>query len=109
MNLGLNFHEHPTRKRLYVFHFKVEQHAQLFEKLLAEKAIPYEHETNEEEGVLCHFYGIKKEHFPQAQKVNYLVSAQFRKPFIPDAGLRYFVIFLVLTAITLGIIGALRS
>jgi hypothetical protein len=109
MNLGLNFHEHPTRKRLYVFHFKVEDHSTYFKELLSKKGIPFEYETNVENGIKCHFYGIKSEHFKRVQIMNYMVSARYRKPFIPDPALRYFVVFFVIGVILLAIVGALYS
>lgn len=102
-----NFQEHPTNHNIQVYFFQEKAHAEHFEKLLNEQHISFETQFDPEEGK--HYYGIHKRDDKTARKLNYLVSAKFRKPFISNTPAKYLLLVISLGAIALGIIGYIKS
>ena len=77
-----------------VFFYTEENHALYFKELLKEKQIAYEYQLDEEEGKF--YFGIKKNRAKEARKLNYLVFAKYRKPFIQSPMLKYGLVALAL-------------
>ena len=100
-----NYFDHPTRIGFTVFKFHNKQRADYFEQLLKKDDIWYESLYEEEKSL--QLFGIKKGDLKKAMNANYLVSAKFRKKIIPNIYLRWGIIILAVSVITLAIIGAI--
>lgn len=104
----VNINDHPTNFNKKVFFFYKKDLADYFEKLLLENHILYEKQVDET-GDQCIYIGVRKPDFKRAQHLNYLSHGKFRKPMLGNSWNKYILVFLVLAAILLAIIGALLS
>ena len=104
----VNISDHPTNRNKKVFYFKNHLHANYFENLLIEEKLWYEKQIDEE-GDQKIYFGVKKQDYKAAMKLNYLTMGQYRKPFIPDAFFRYLLISISLIILGLAVTGALLS
>lgn len=104
----INFQDHPTNRNKKVFHFSIEEHALYFEALLIKNSLQFEKQIDEE-GDQRIYYGVHIGDFEEAKKLNYLTIGNFRKPFIPDAFFRYFLIIISIIIVGLSIIGFILS
>ncbi len=104
----INFQDHPTNRNKKVFFFKDEIQARYFEELLLTEKVDFEKQIDEK-GDQTIYFGVKIADFKTAKRLNYLTIGHFRKPFIPDIFLRYFIIIISLLVLTLAITGALLS
>ena len=98
-----NYKDHPANSYYTVFYFKIAEHANYFESLLDEKEIGFEKADYEEDDSRFYF-AVNNSHRKEVLKLNYLVSARFRKPFLPRA-LGWIVIVVTLFLIGLAIFG----
>lgn len=105
--LNINILDHPTRQTMTVFFFTEKAHSDYFKELLTERKISFEFEIDEESGKL--YFGIENRHFSAVQKLNYLVFARFRKPFIESRIFKYTLIATTVIIVTLALIGYLVS
>lgn len=103
-----NYQDHPTNRNKKVFYFKDEKQAQFFENMLVESKLDFEKQIDTE-GDQTIYYGLKKSDYKAAQKLNFITIGAFRKPFIPDAFFRYFLIVISLFILGLAILGAILS
>lgn len=103
-----NYKEHPSNRNKKVFFFQEESWAAHFESLLKENALVYERQVDTE-GDQKIYFGVLAKDFQQAKHLNFLTIGKFRKRFIPDAYLRYFVIFISVLILGLAFIGAYLS
>ena len=110
IDLGLvNFKDHPSDDNYKIFRFVNLPKAKQFEKGIEELDIFYErHETTKGTNNVV-IYAIRKRDFEKAQKVNYLVESQFRKPFISNKVIKWVLPLITLSIIALAIIGAVVS
>lgn len=104
---NINVTDHPTRRNIAVFFYEKEEHSDYFRRLLEDNGIAFEFHADKEDGKL--FFGIARSDLRLASRLNYLVMARFRKPFIADRYLRYGLITVTLTFIILAIIGYLKA
>lgn len=106
LDLGfVNYVQHPENANYIVFRFHDAARAATFEALLIEQAIWFEKGEEERRGTLVQLYGIHKNDFKKAEKINYHVEGKHKKPIIPWKGLRYFILIFSFTVLTLSIIG----
>jgi hypothetical protein len=104
----VNINEHPTNSKKKVFFYKDIEQAHFFENLLRNESIKFEKQIDEE-GDETIYFGVSTSDFEQVKRLNYLTIGNFRKPFIPDTVLRYFVIFISILVLSLAFIGAWLS
>ncbi|MDG1332901.1 MAG: hypothetical protein P8P74_11275 [Crocinitomicaceae bacterium] len=110
IDLGLvNYARHPENKEYVVYRFADEHRANSFEEALKEKDIPFETDTHEKKQVTYYLYGIHKNHYKVTEKLNYKVEAQHRKPFIPYAGFRWFLLIASGIVMTIAILGYCKA
>jgi len=102
-----NYEIHPTNTMYYVFNHKTQERANFFENILIEHKIEFQKDSHEGGNGNLFLFDIHKRDLKAATHLNNLTIGKFRKPFIPDTFFRYFVLFLGLGAILLGIIGYL--
>ncbi|MCG8577050.1 MAG: hypothetical protein MI810_19370 [Flavobacteriales bacterium] len=110
--LGLvNYKDHPTDNRYKVFNFYSEAEADLFEKRLSEWNIWYEKDVSdlEKKGETVYLFAVPQKEFSRAQKANFEVSANYRKPLIPNKILRYSLVLFFFAILALGIIGYVKN
>ncbi|MEQ8323562.1 MAG: hypothetical protein RIC15_11575 [Vicingaceae bacterium] len=105
--LNINILDHPTRKTKTVFFYTSEEHANYFKELLREKNISYEFQVDPESGKL--YFGIDNRYLKEVKRLNFLVFAKFRKPFIANPYLKYTLLLISASFIILALIGYLRS
>jgi hypothetical protein len=103
-----NYYEHPTDNRYVVFHYYKNEQAQTFEDLLLKNNIRFEKHIEDENAYII-LFAIPKTHYKECVKYNFIAIGTHRKPFIPNRYLGYFLILLIAAAITLAIIGYLKS
>jgi len=83
LNLTNSF-DHPNRPGHTIFRFYTKERADFFEKLLKEDDIFFETEIEEEEYRTAYYFGVKNRDVKVVNTKNYLVSAKYRKPIIPN-------------------------
>jgi len=101
--------DHPTQKDYRVFNFNSLKEADLFEEKLKAARIIYERDVEEHEKEPLYLFGVHYRDFAKAQDANFMVSAETRKPLIPNGFLRYGFILIVLGIITFALIGYMKS
>lgn len=102
-----NYKDHPVNSYYTVFFFREIEHSDMFEQLLTEKSIEFE-KAEHEPGEKKFYFAVKNSDRKAAVKINYIVSAHFRKPFLPRAT-GWFLILLVVIVIAAAIIGYMAS
>jgi hypothetical protein len=90
-----------------VFFFTEKEHSDYFKELLIEKKISYEFEIDEASGK--QYFGIQSRYFSVVKKLNYLVFARYRKPFIESRFFKFLLISLTAIFVILAFIGYLVS
>lgn len=110
IDLGLvNYSRHPENSEYVVYRFADEHRAGSFEAALKENNIPYESDTHEKKQVTYYLFGIHKNYYKKTEKINYQVEGKHRKPFIPYAGFRWFLILASGVVMTVAILGYCKS
>lgn len=110
IDLGLvNYSRHPENSEYVVYRFADEHRAKSFEEALNEKGIQFESDTHEKKQVTYYLFGIHKNHYKVTEKINYTVEAKHRKPFIPFAGFRWFLILFSAIVMVLAIMGYCKA
>lgn len=104
-----NYYEHPADNRYWVFRFTDAMYASEFEALLLEREVIFEKFSEGEGDDLEVLYGIERRFFKDAMWSNHMVYARHRKPFIPNAAFKWFMLLFTASAIALAIIGYLKS
>lgn len=104
--LGLvNYKTHPSDNRYKVFSFYSQKEADLFKLELDKRNVSFETDTDEVKDETIYLFAISNRDFNRAQKANFVVSANHRKPIINNKYLRYSLLFFFAAVLTLGIIG----
>lgn len=104
-----NYNDHPTRKTYTVFHFHHKERADYFEELLKQSNIWFESDLHQDSNRTTYYYGIKNSDLKKVEKINYLVSAKYRKSLISNKFVSVFLYIFSLVIIILIIIGYLNS
>lgn len=104
-----NFNEHPTRKAYTIFHFFQKERSDYFEELLKQQHIWYEADMDETTTKTTYFFGVRNTDLKKVQQINYLVSAKYRTPTIPNKYLRFFIYLISFILLALAFIGFLKS
>lgn len=101
-----NYNEHPTDPDWLVFRFTTEVQAGEFVQLLREEELRFEQDATDGPPFLV---AVRSRHRSAAVRLNYLVLGRHRKPFLPDAILRWTVIGVVGALIIMALIGWLAA
>ncbi len=101
--LNINILDHPTNRNMTVYFYTKKDHSDYFKELLTAEGITYEFQYDEEEGK--YYFGIQKSDQRISKKLNYLVFAKFRKPFIESNFGKFLLLGITLLFIILSIIG----
>lgn len=97
-----NWYEHPGDNRYQVFEFRSTALADEYQADLEAAGVEFERAPVEEDGDgTVERFGIHKRHFQAALRANHLLHGRHRRPFIPNALLRWAM--LIITAATLGL------
>ena len=104
-----NSSEHPTRPGHTIFHFYEKKRADFFASLLEKDNIWFESDIQSKNDKTIYFFGVKNASLKKVNQNNYLVNAQFRKPFIPNIYLRWVVFVITIITITLAILNVLKT
>tara|TARA_R110001592_G_scaffold88299_16_gene260098 strand:- start:1154 stop:1489 length:336 start_codon:yes stop_codon:yes gene_type:complete len=104
-----NYNEHPTRKSYTIFHFFIQERANYFQELLEEQNIWFESEIEEQPQKIIYFFGIKNVDLKKVEKINYLVSAKYRKPTISNKYVNWGLYIFAIVIFTLAILGYINS
>ena len=119
--LGLvNYKDHPTNRKYKVFSFYSEAEADTFKKELDAQKVWFEYDTSEvknkypnlpgaKEFETVHLVGVQSIHFKKAQRANYIASAKHRKPIIKYRFLRYGLLTVFFTLLTIAIVGYVKN
>lgn len=105
--LHINVLDHPTNRNKTVFFYTEEEHANYFKALLNEQNIPYEFQVDDEDGKF--YFGISRSNVRLGKKLNFLVFARYRKPFINNVLGKYILLSITLIFIILAIIGYIKQ
>lgn len=110
IDLGLvNYSRHPSNSQYVVYRFADENRANSFEKALLEKDIQFEKDTHEKKQVTYYLFGIHKNDYKVTEKINFAVEGEHRKPFIPFAAFRWFLILFSTGILFLAIMGYCKA
>lgn len=106
IDLGLvNYVAHPENKNYIVFRFADGERANSFEQLLVAEEIWFEKGEEEKRGKHYFLFGLKNRDFKKAEKFNYIVEGQHKKPLIPFKGLRWGLIVFSGIVMTIALLG----
>jgi hypothetical protein len=106
IDMGLvNYVAHPENKKYVVFRFADEGRANSFEKLLVQEAIWFEKGEEEKRGRNFVLFGLKNRDFKKAEKFNYIVEAEHKKPIIPFKALRWTLLVFTGIVMTITLLG----
>jgi len=106
LDLGfVNYVQHPSDSRYVVFRFSDINRATDFETALVEQKIWFERDTEMKRTVEVILFGIHKTDFNKAQTINFRVEGKHKKPIIPFKGLRYGILLVGLSLLTLAVVG----
>ena len=110
IDLGLvNYSRHPENSSYVVYRFADENRAKSFEEALKEKNIQFESDTHEKKQVTYYLFGVHKNDYKVTERINFDVEAKHRKPFIPFAGFRWFMILFSAGLMLLAILGYCKA
>lgn len=110
IDLGLvNYTRHPSNPNYVVYRFADINRANGFEAALIEKGIDFEKDTLEKKQVTYYLFGIHKNDYKVTERLNFDVEAKYRKPFLPYAGFRYFMILFSAVVLFLAFMGYCKS
>jgi hypothetical protein len=104
-----NYNEHPTRKSYTIFHFFNKERANYFQELLEEQNIWFESEVDVQPQKTIYLFGVKNVNLKKVERINYLVSAKYRKPTISNKYVNWALYLFAIVIITLIILGYLNS
>lgn len=110
VDLGLvNYVKHPTNSNYIVYRFADTDRANSFRKVLEKEDIWFEESSKEGKKVVYTLFGIHKNDFKRTEVINFEVEAEHKKPFLPFAAFRYFLILFSALAIGLAILGYCKA
>lgn len=106
IDLGLvNYTRHPENNEYVVFRFPDIGRADSFEQHLKEEKIWFERSLEDHKQRTYYLFGLHKTDFKRAEKLNMLVEGKHKKPLIPVASLRWFIVLFGMTALILAVVG----
>jgi hypothetical protein len=106
IDLGLvNYLDHPSDENYKLFRFIDKKKADLFEKGLIEQNLKHQSHLDSSSGKTIYLFAVFKSDFKAAQKINFLISAQFRKPMITSKTGKWALLIIVGLVIITGFVG----
>lgn len=90
-----------------VFFFTQLDHSNYFKSLLTKENISYEFEVDKESDKF--YFGISNSELKRVKKLNFLVFAKYRKPFIQSWFIKFMLLGITALFIILAIIGYVLS
>jgi hypothetical protein len=106
IDLGLvNYTKHPSNSNYVVFRFPDIERADTFEEHLNEQKIWFERSSEPHKQRTYYLFGLHKSDFKRAERINILVEGKHKKPLIPVAGIRWFIVIFGMAALTLALVG----
>lgn len=110
LDLGfVNFVQHPENPQYIVYRFVDINRASDFESQLKEHEVWFEKGEEDKRNTKYFLYGVHKNDFKITQNFNFSVEAKNKKPFIPVAWLRYFLLIVSAIAMSLAILGYCKA
>lgn len=100
-----NYREHPSDNRYQIIFFKTVHESEYFKQLLEENKINFEFHNDDSEPNYKYFFAVNKLDMNVVKELNYLAIGKFRKPFIESNILRLVLFVVMITAMSLGVIG----
>lgn len=109
-DMGLvNYRQHPNNVNYIIYRFRDENRAGTFEELLKQENLWYERSNPEEDEKVIYMFAVEKKHFKRTQKLNFLTESKHKKFLIPNGFFRNLFVLLMLSILTLAIVGYLNS
>lgn len=105
----VNYYDHEADNRYVVFEFVSAEHADYFEQLLSDGNVDFERFLDDESNPPQTLFGVKKSYKDQALKMNFLVHAKYRRPFIKSTFLKWTLLIVTGAFLALAIIGYIKS
>ena len=105
-----NWYPHPGDNRYHVFEFRSTELADEYQADLEAAGIEFERAPVESEGDgVVERFGVHRDVFQAALRVNHLLHGRHRRPFIPHAFLRWAMLAITAAALGLAIMGWMSS
>ena len=105
----VNWYPHPADNRYQVFEFRSRELADEFARDLEKEGIAAERGERQEEGDTVALFGVHRDQFKAALRVNHLLHGRHRRPFIAHRGLRWAMLLITALAVGLGVMGWMKS
>ena len=105
----VNWYPHPADNRYQVFEFRSRELAEEFARDLEGEGIDAERGERQEEGGTVALFGVHRDQFKAALRVNHLLHGRHRRPFIAHRGLRWAMLLITALAVGLGVMGWMQS
>jgi magnesium-transporting ATPase (P-type) len=105
----VNYRTHPTNERYKVFAFDSIEEADMMEDELKKRSVWFERDSDTVKHGTVYLIGVNKTDFNKAMNANFAVSAVHRNPMIKNKFLRYALIIMTVSLVTLGVIGYVKN
>ena len=105
----VNWYPHPADNRYQVFEFRSQELAEEFASDLEKEGIAAERGERQEDEETVALFGVHRDQFKAALRVNHLLHGRHRRPFIAHRGLRWAMLLITALAVGLGVMGWLQS
>ena len=105
----VNWYPHPADNRYQVFEFRSRELAEEFARDLEREGIDAERGERQEEGDTVALFGVHRDQFKAALRVNHQLHGRHRRPFIAHRGLRWAMLLITALAVGLGVMGWMKS
>ncbi len=105
LDLGLvNYTRHPENPDYVVYRFVDPARAESFEAALVAESIWFEKGEESKRNRLYYLFGIHKNDYKRATRINFLVEAKHKRKLIPGRYLRIFMILFSMSVIVLALV-----
>jgi len=105
----VNWYQHPADNRYNVFEFRNAEMAEEFARDLEREGVEVDRGEREEEGEVVDLFGVHRDQFKVALRVNHLLHGRYRRPFIAHRGLRWAMLLVTALALGLAMLGWMQS
>lgn len=104
-----NYREHPSDNRYQIFFYKTANEAKYFMQLLNDNKIKFDYHEDANEPTYQYYFAVNKIDMNVVKNLNYLAIGKYRKPIIGNNILRILLFIVMITVMSLGIIGYIKS
>tara|TARA_R110002050_G_scaffold297339_2_gene458652 strand:- start:63919 stop:64263 length:345 start_codon:yes stop_codon:yes gene_type:complete len=104
-----NWREHPTDNRYNIFFFKSQEESDFFKNIMTTNKIWFESYSDLDEPTYRYYFAVNKINTSEVIHLNNRTIGEYRAPFISNIWVRYGLVIMMFTVMTLAIIGFIKN